>query len=327
MTIAVTNAAGFPGSHMLLRLMDRQESFIALDEEADLPAALSGSVLLRPDMSDAGALQRVLEEHGVTEIIHFTGERLPPAADTDPAVHYARNTIASFHLVKAAAAAGVKRFVFSSTASVYGVPDRMPIREETPLDPITAFGGSMAMAERIIRDIGTANGMAVAVLRYFNLAGADPEGRAGELGKPRHLIKVAAQIAVGSRREKLQVFGDDYPTPDGTAIRDYIHVADMAEAHHSALDYLRAGGNSVVLNCGYGFGASVLDVISAVERVTGEKLPVETIARRRGDPPLLIADNAEIRTLLDWAPRFDDLDYIVRSAIDWERSLLERSAA
>lgn len=326
-TIAVTNAGGYPGAHMLLSLMDAGEDFIALEPEADLPPALSGVHVVRTDLSDIAKLTRLFKARSIDEIIHFTGERLPKAQQSNPATHYEENTIATYNLVKAATAAGIRRIVFSSTASVYGVPDRMPIREETPLDPVTPFGSSMSMAERMVRDIAEANGIGAAVLRYFNLAGADPDGRAGEEGGPRHLIKIAAQIAVGTRREKLQIYGDDYPTPDGTCIRDYVHVSDMAEAHLSALDHLRHGGASVTLNCGYGFGASVLDVISAVEQVTGETLPSEIVSRREGDPPLLIADNAEIRAVLDWVPRYDDLEYIVRSAIKWESVVKQRDVA
>jgi len=215
----------------------------------------------------------------------------------------------------------VQRFIFSSTAAVYGRPARSPVGESAPIESISPYGASMAMSERILEDAAAAHGLRYITLRYFNVAGADPKLRAGQIGKPTHLVRVAAQIAVGARAEKLQIYGTDYPTPDGTAIRDYVHVSDLAEAHLSALERLRRGGASATLNCGYGRGYSVLEVIDAVERVSGRPLPCEKAPRRPGDPPQLIADSAEIRSVLDWRPRFDEIDFIVRTAIDWERKL------
>ncbi|MEQ1931818.1 MAG: UDP-glucose 4-epimerase GalE, partial [Parvularculaceae bacterium] len=228
-------------------------------------------------------------------------------------------------LLEACADAGVRRFIFSSSASVYGMPEYSPVPETAPLRPISAYGASMAMSERILADAAAAGNLSFATLRYFNVAGADPKRRAGEIGRATHLIKVAAQVAVGARKGKLQIYGSDYPTPDGTAIRDYVHVSDIAEAHLSALSWLRSGGAPVTLNIGYGRGYSVREVIDAMERVIGGAIPKEASARRAGDPPQLIADCAAIRRVLQWRPRHDDIDYIVRTAIDWEKKLLASS--
>lgn len=320
MTIAVTSAASYPGAHMVLRLRESSEQFIAIDDPAAgprLPLAIGEDMLSIP-MDDPTALATALNRHGVEEVIHFAGSGTIVQSLNDPLKCYAENTVATFGLMKACVSAGVKRIVFSSTSSVYGVPEVMPIDEDTPLNPISPFGSSMAMAERILQDVAGNNRITYVVLRYFNVAGADPAGRAGEMGKPRHLVKVVSQIAAGTRREKLQIYGNDYPTPDGTCIRDYIHVSDLADAHFAALEYLRAGRRSCILNCGYGYGASVLEVVQAVERETGQRVPLEYGPRRPGDPPQLIADNAAIRSTLDWTPRYDDIDFIVRTAIDWE---------
>ncbi len=329
MVIAVTGASGYLGTHMLLSLMDAGLDFLAIDREGDLPEALQGkgAAVLDVALEETDRLVEVFKEHGVTGVIHFPGAGSVPKSVDDPLTFYRNNTVGALALISACSRAGVKHFVLSSTASVYGEPERIPISEEQQLNPITPSGASMAMAERMVFDVGTSNGLSIVTLRYFNAAGADPEGRAGELGKPQHLIKVVAQIAVGTREEALKINGRDYQTPDGTAVRDYIHVTDIAEAHLCALHYLVAGGESVTLNAGYGQGASVLDVAYAAERVTGKTLPQEDGPRRVGDPPLLIADNAAIRSRLDWTPRYDDLDFIVRSAISWEQQLKDKSAS
>lgn len=319
MTIAVTGANGYPGSHMLLCLADGGEGFVPVDEQGVLVPALQNNYeLVTISLRDAEAMASLFVEKNITEVIHFAGGGFVEQSINKPLPCYQENTLTALSLMEACEQAEVARLVLSSCASVYGVPERMPINEATPLNPTSPFGSSMAMAERIVSDVAAAKGIDVAILRYFNLAGADPLGRAGEGGKPRHLIKVVAQIAVGTRQEKLQIYGDDYPTPDGTCIRDYVHVCDMADAHLAALRYLRAGGASVTLNCGYGYGASVLDVVAATGRVIGGPLATEIAPRRLGDPPLLIADNADIRTVLDWSPRYEELDLIVRTAIDWE---------
>ncbi len=323
MTVLVTSGAGYVGAHMLLALLDADEASIAIDDLTKGARWLvpSGARFIKVSLDDVDGLSAVFQQHDVKEVIHFAGAVRVDQSLKDPLTYYRTNTAQTLSLVEACVANGVERIVFSSTASVYGLPDQMPISEAAPICAITPYGASMAMSERIIIDAAAAHGFSYVILRYFNVAGADPNGRAGEIGKPTHLIKVAAQIAVGVRRENLQIYGSDYPTPDGTAIRDYVHVSDLAEAHLLALAHMRDGGGSLTLNCGYGRGYSVNEVIDAVGRVSGAPLPFENAERRAGDPPQLIADSAAIRMKLDWRPRYDDLDFVVRTAIDWERKL------
>lgn len=323
MSVLVTGGAGYIGAHMLLALLDAGEEAVALDNLSTGVKALipDGAVFVEGDVGNAETLARIFRDHNITEVIHFAGSILVPESIRHPLAYYTNNTANTMLLLCACVEAKVERFIFSSTASVYGTPDRVPISENSPIHSITPYGASMAMSERILEDAAAAHGLNYATLRYFNVAGADPRLRAGEVGKPTHLVKVAAQIVTGAREEKLQVFGGDYPTPDGTAIRDYVHVSDLAEAHLKAMQYLRAGKPSKILNCGYGRGYSVYEVMEAFERVTGAALPHELAPRREGDPAQLIADNAAIRTLLDWRPRYDDIDFIVETAIDWEKKL------
>lgn len=329
MSVLVTGAAGYIGSHMVLALLDAGEEVIALDDlstgSRDLVA--KGAKFIEANVGDIAALKTVFTDYDVTEVIHFAGSILIAESIRRPLDYYSNNTMNTLALIRACVDAGVTRFIFSSTASVYGTPDRVPISEHSPIKPITPYGQSMAMSERILEDAARAHDFSHVTLRYFNVAGADPKGRSGEIGKPTHLVKVAAQIAVGTRQEKLQIYGGDYSTPDGTAIRDYVHVADLAQAHFKALERLRGGGTSTTLNCGYGRGYSIHEVIESFERVCGEPLSHETVDRRPGDPPQLIADNAAIRTILDWRPRFDDLDFIVETAISWERALAQHSGS
>lgn len=327
MSVLVTGGAGYIGAHMLLALKDAGEKAVALD---DLSAGAEwltprGVPFVKADVGDWETLRRVFKEHGVKEVIHFAGSINVPESIKRPLDYYANNTGATLALLTACVEGGIKRFIFSSTAAVYGTPERVPISEQAPIVSITPYGASMAMSERILQDAAAAHDLSYVTLRYFNVAGADPKVRAGEIGKPTHLIKAAAQIAVGTRQEKLQVYGGDYPTPDGSAIRDYVHVSDLAEAHLKALERLRNKGDSVTLNCGYGRGYSVYEVIEAFKRVTGGPFPHEVAPRRAGDPPQLIADNAAIRTVLDWRPRYDDIDFIVETAIDWERQLAQKA--
>lgn len=323
MSVLVTGGAGYVGAHMLLALKAAGEHAVALDDLSVGSRALvpDDAPLVVADVGDKDALARTFAEYGIREVIHFAGSILVPESLVKPLAYYRNNTAKTLALLEACVEAGVNRFIFSSTAAVYGTPDTAPVAESAPVRSITPYGASMAMSERILTDAAAAHGLSYVTLRYFNVAGADPEGRAGEIGKPTHLIKVAAQIAVGVRKEKLQIYGADYPTPDGTAIRDYVHVADIADAHLCALSRLRAGAASATLNVGYGRGYSVREVIEAVERVTGASIPLEVAPRRAGDPPQLIADSAAIRRALDWRPRYDDIDFIVRTAIDWERKL------
>lgn len=329
MSVLVTGGAGYIGSHMLLALLAAGEKTVALDNLSTGMRELvpDEAVFVEADIGNAEALARVFDEHEVTDVVHFAGSILVPESIRHPLAYYTNNTANTLMLLCACVEAKVPRFIFSSTASVYGTPDRVPISEQAPIHSITPYGASMAMSERIVEDAAAAHDFSYMTLRYFNVAGADPDGRAGEIGKPTHLVKVGAQIAVGARKEKLQVFGADYPTPDGTAIRDYVHVSDLAEAHLKALRRLRDGGASTTLNVGYGRGYSVYEVMDAFERVTGSPLPHEIAPRRAGDPAQLIADNAAARTILDWRPRYDDLDFIVETAIEWERSLSANKAA
>lgn len=320
MTVLVTGAAGYIGAHMMLALNEAGEQSVALDNLSTGRRWLApaDAIFFEANAGDEAAVARIIAEHKITDVIHFAGSILVPESIRRPIDYYRNNTASTMSLLAACVRGGVKRFIYSSTAAVYGVPERLPISEQAELRPITPYGASMAMSERIVQDAAAAHGLDYLTLRYFNVAGADPEGRAGEIGKPTHLIKVGAQIAVGARDEALQIFGGDYATPDGTAIRDYVHVTDLVQAHLDALGRLRGGGGSATLNCGYGRGYSVYEVLEAFERTLGRKLPYEMAPRRTGDPAQLIADNAAIRTVLDWRPRYDDLEFIVKTAIDWE---------
>ncbi|WP_411816388.1 UDP-glucose 4-epimerase GalE [Hyphococcus sp. DH-69] len=326
MSVLVTGGAGYIGAHMLLALKDAGESAVALDNLSTGARWLTpdGIPFVEADVGDEAALAKVFRDHNIGEVIHFAGSILVSESLRHPLDYYQNNTANTMTLLKACVAAGIKRFIFSSTASVYGTPERVPVSEQAPIRSISPYGASMSMSERILQDAATAHDMSYVTLRYFNVAGADPKGRAGEIGKPTHLIKAAAQIALGLRQEKLKIYGNDYPTPDGTAIRDYVHVSDLAQAHLAALERLRNQGSSITLNCGYGQGQSVFEVVDAFRRVTGEAMDYEIAPRRAGDPPQLIADNAAIRTVLDWRPRYDDIDFIVKTAIDWEQQVGKR---
>ena len=323
MSVLVTGGAGYVGAHMLLALAAAGEQAVALDDLSHGARWLTppSAPLTVGDAGDVELVGRLLRQHRIEEVIHFAGSTSIVDSIARPIDYYENNTAKTLALLKACVAGGVKRFIFSSTASVYGTPEASPVNESAPVRSISPYGASMSMSERILEDVARAHGLTFVTLRYFNVAGADPKLRAGQIGKPTHLIRVAAQIAVGARREVLQIYGDDYPTPDGTAIRDYVHVSDLADAHLSALKRLREGGASARVNCGYGRGYSVLEVIDAVKRVSGAPLPSAPAPRRPGDPPQLIADSAAIRAVIDWRPRFDEIDFIVRTAIDWERKL------
>ena len=324
MTVLVTGGAGYIGAHMLLALEEAGEPAVCIDNLSTGAEWLAPDFapLIVGDIADEALLDKVFTNHDITDVIHFAGSLVISKSIKNPNAYYRNNTANTLTLVEKCVQYGVKRFIFSSTASVYGRPDRIPVSESAPVNSITPYGASMAMSERILSDAAAAYDFSYVALRYFNVAGADPRGRAGEIGKPNHLVKAAAQIAVGARQEDLQIYGNDYPTPDGTAIRDYVHVSDLAEAHLLALERLRSGGGSITLNCGYGRGYSVHEVIEALERVSGHSLPKKIAERREGDPPQLIADSAAIRTVLDWRPRFDDIDFILRTAMEWEQKLI-----
>ena len=327
MTVLVTGGAGYIGSHMALALLDAGETPVIVD---DLSAGYDWAVpadakFVEGDIGDQALIEKVFAEHGVEEVIHFAGSIVVPESVSDPLKYYLNNTVKSRALIESCVRAGVKRFIFSSTAAVYGMPDRIPIAEDQALAPISPYGSSKLMTETMLKDVSVAHDFSYAALRYFNVAGADPKGRAGQSSKEAtHLIKIASQVVTGVR-SGMNIFGDDYPTPDGTCIRDYIHVSDLASAHLAALHKLRAEAASFVVNCGYGRGFSVKEVLEAVEKATGQALDAEVAPRRDGDPPQLVADSAAIRTDLGWTPRYDDLDFIVRTAMDWERNLQKRN--
>ena len=326
MTILVTGGAGYIGSHMVHALLDAGERAVVLDNLStgfDW-AVPTGAILVAGDSGDQPLVARIIAEHRVDEIIHFAASIVVPDSVADPLGYYRNNTANSRSLIECAVKGGVKRFIFSSTAAVYGNPDRVPVGEDDPLKPMSPYGSSKLMTEMILRDASAAHGLAHVIQRYFNVAGADPELRTGQSTKgATHIIKVAVETALGMR-PKMQVFGTDYPTPDGTCIRDYIHVCDLVRAHSDALAYLRRGGSSSTLNCGYGRGFSVIEVIDTVKRVAGVDFRVERTERRAGDPAQIVAKSDRIRALLGWHPQFDDLATIVRHALAWERKLAVR---
>ena len=328
MAILVTGGAGYIGSHMTHALAEREEEVIVLDnlstgfDWAVAPAA----TLLVGDVGDADLLDMIFATHDIEAVVHFAGSIVVPESVENPLKYYANNTVNSRTLIAAAVKAGVKHFIFSSTAAVYGIPPHSPADEETPTAPINPYGRSKLMTEWMLQDVAAAHPLSYVALRYFNVAGADPQGRTGQsTPEATHLIKVACQTALGLR-EKMYIFGTDYDTPDGTCIRDYIHVTDLIAAHVDALDHLRRGGESEVMNCGYGRGFSVREVIDTVRKVVGHDFPVEEAPRRPGDPPALVAGAEKVRKLLGWQPQHDDLEEIVASAYAWERHLMERNA-
>jgi UDP-glucose 4-epimerase len=328
MTILVTGGAGYIGSHMVHALADAGERVVVLDNLSTgfRWAVAKGAPLVVGDTGDQAQVARVIAEHGVTDIIHFAASIVVPDSVADPLGYYRNNTANSRALIECAVKGGVRRFIFSSTASVYGNPATIPIGEDDPTCPMSPYGSSKLMTEIMLRDAGAAHGLDTVILRYFNVAGADPKLRTGQSTKgATHLIKVAAETALG-KRAKIDVYGTDYPTPDGTCIRDYIHVTDLVRAHADALAYLRGGGRPVTLNCGYGHGFSVLDVIETVKRVSGVDFRVDYAGKRPGDPAQIVAKSDRIRQTLGWRPQFDDLATIVAHALAWERTLPRQEA-
>jgi UDP-glucose 4-epimerase len=326
--VLVTGGAGYIGSHMVLALTDRGEDTVVLDNLSTGVRAnvAAGARFVEGNIGDAALVAKIIREHRIDAIVHFAGSIVVPDSVTDPLGYYLNNTVHSRSLIAEAVNAQVPRFIFSSTAAVYGIPEAGAVGEDAILAPISPYGSSKLMTEWMLRDTAAAHGLSYVALRYFNVAGADPKGRSGQ-STPRatHLIKVACELAVG-KRSSMQIFGRDYPTPDGTCVRDYIHVSDLIAAHVDALDWMRAAsGRTAVLNCGYGRGASVLEVIDAVEKASGKTLAVSDAPRRAGDPPSLVARADRIRAEFGWTPKHESLDEIVRSALAWERKLAHGS--
>ncbi|CAN5254250.1 UDP-glucose 4-epimerase GalE [soil metagenome] len=323
MSVLITGGAGYIGSHMALDLIDAGRACVVLD---DLTTGFASAVpaaapLIVGDIGNEVLVGRIIAEHGVTAIIHFAAKSVVPDSVADPLTYYEANTVKSAALVRAAVRGGVSQFVFSSTAAVYGDVGAIPVAETAPLLAVSPYGRTKLATEWLIEDTAQAHGFSYALLRYFNVAGADPQGRAGQsTPAATHLIKAACQAALG-RRDNLKIFGTDFDTPDGTGVRDYIQVTDLASAHSAALAHLEAGGASLRLNCGYGAGYSVRQVIAAVEHASGLTVPVELAPRRPGDPASVIADSTLIRATLPWAPHYADLELIVGQALDWERTL------
>jgi UDP-glucose 4-epimerase len=328
MTILVTGGAGYIGSHMVHELVDTGEPVVVLDNlSTGFRFLIPGAVpFVAGSTGDRELVTKTIARYGVTAIIHFAASIVVPESIADPLGYYRNNTMNTCALLDAAIEAGVRQFIFSSTAAVYGNADGAPVREDAPTLPISPYGSSKLMSEIMLHDTGKAHGLRFVVLRYFNVAGADPKQRTGQATPAAtHLIKVACEAALG-KRPKLDVFGTDYPTPDGTCVRDYIHVSDLARAHSAALGYLRRGGDSVTLNCGYGHGSSVIEVIAAVRRASGHDFPIAVAGRRAGDPAALVANVDRIRATLDWRPQYANLDTIVAHAFAWERRLPGRRA-
>jgi UDP-glucose 4-epimerase len=327
MSILVTGGAGYIGSHMVWHLVDAGERVVVVD---NLSTGFSWAVspeatLVRGDCGDQALMTRLIEEQAVDAIIHFAGSVVVPASVADPLGYYFNNTVKSRALIEAAVKTGVRHFIFSSTAAVYGMPKTAPVSEDVELTPISPYGRSKLMTEMMLADTAVAHDFNYVALRYFNVAGADPAGRTGQSTRgATHLIKVASETALGKRAEMI-VYGTDYPTADGTCIRDYIHVSDLVAAHAEALAFLRGGNASLVANCGYGHGFSVFEVIDTVKRVSGKDFAVVLGERRPGDPAAIVASPARIQERFGWQPRYADLDTIVDSALRWEKALVHRN--
>jgi len=324
--VLVTGGAGYIGSHVVRQLGEAGERVVVLDNLSTgfRESVLYGELIIG-DTGDQALVSELLTKHDVGAVMHFAAHTIVPESVANPLKYYRNNTCSSRNLLECCSAAGVEHVIFSSTAAVYGIPEVEKVTEDTPTAPINAYGTSKLMTEWMLRDLSFATDLRHVALRYFNVAGSDPEGRIGQsTEKATLLIKVACEAALG-KRDRLCIFGTDYPTPDGTGIRDYIHVEDLASAHLAALDYLRNGGDSTTLNCGYGHGYSVREVLDSVQRVHGAPLNIVEEPRRAGDPPQLIARVDKIHQTLDWDVKYDDLDFIVKTSLAWEQTLLDRA--
>jgi UDP-glucose 4-epimerase len=327
MAVLVTGGAGYIGSHMVWELLDANEEVVVLDR---LSTGFDWAVpqeakLVVGDIGDDALVRSIIRRHKVDAIIHFAGSIVVPESVADPLGYYQNNTCKTRTLLEAAVAGKVKHIIFSSTAAVYGQASMEAVSENHPLDPESPYGRSKLMTEWMLRDASAAHGFTYSALRYFNVSGADPRGRTGQSTPgATHLIKVTCETALG-KRPSMQVFGTDYPTPDGSCMRDFIHVSDLVAAHRLALARLRQGGANLVANCGYGHGYSVLEVIDSVRRLHGKDFEVKMAGRRPGDVAVVIANSALARRELGWSPKYDDLDQIVSDALSWERALSKKN--
>jgi UDP-glucose 4-epimerase len=325
-TVLVTGGAGYIGSHVVRQLGETGHDVVVLDNlSTGFAHAVLFGTLIEGDTGDKQLVSKILRDYSVESVMHFAANTIVPESVANPLKYYGNNTCCSRNLLECCQEAGVKHFIFSSTAAVYGIPENGVAGEETPLAPINPYGTSKLMTEWMLRDLSLATDLRHVVLRYFNVAGSDPQGRIGQsTQKATLLIKVACETALG-KRPHVCIFGTDYPTHDGTGVRDYIHVEDLADAHLKALNYLLAGGQSTTLNCGYGHGYSVREVLDTVEKVHGAKLNIIEEPRRAGDPPQLIAGAEKIRAQLGWEPRYDNLEFIVKTSLDWEKKLINKT--
>jgi len=322
-TILITGGAGYIGSHMVYAALESGRDVVVLDNLSTGVRALvaEGARFHQADISDQPCVRHLLQHYAVTSVIHFAGSVVVPESVEQPLTYYANNSSGSRNLIETCLQAGVRNFIFSSTAAVYGLPKRNPVTEEMPVSPINPYGRSKLMIEWMLEDAARAHDFRFVSLRYFNVAGADPKGRTGQsTPQATHLIKRACQVALG-RSPHLDIFGTDFPTPDGTGVRDYIHVTDLVGAHALALDHLERGGKSCTLNCGYGHGFSVRQVIDVVSKVAGHKLRTREVPRRAGDPPEIVADSAKLKREFGWRVEHDDLQEIVTTAYAWEKKL------
>jgi len=328
MKVLVTGGAGYIGSHVVRQLDQAGHDIVVFDNlSTGYRWAVTAGDLVEGDLADEGAIEALFSAHDFDAVLHFAAHIVVPESVSNPLKYYSNNTRNTLNLLKAVEKHRVPYMVFSSTAAVYGMPDQQVLTEDLPLAPINPYGASKMMSERMIMDLSAASSLKHVILRYFNVAGANPDGLLGQATPDAtHLIKVACECVTG-QREGMSVFGTDYDTRDGTCVRDYIHVEDLAKAHVMALDYMAGGGDSKVLNCGYGRGFTVREVIDVVKRLSGKDFPVTETGRRAGDPEALMADNTRIREVLGWVPDYDDLETIVRTALDWEAVWQKKKAA
>jgi len=325
MKILVTGGAGYIGSHVVKALGGEGHDLLVFDNLSTGHewAVLSGDLAIG-DLADARTLDRIVEEFKPAAVMHFAASIQVEESVRKPLAYFRNNVGNTLNLLEAVRRHGIRNFIYSSSAAVYGIPDEIPVAESAPLQPINPYGATKVMGEHMLRDLAAAHDFRYVAIRYFNVAGADADGQIGQAYRePTHLITRALKAAKG-KSTGLSIFGNDYPTPDGTCIRDYIHVDDIARAHVQALDYLMDKGNSEIMNCGYGRGFSVREVVSVVKQVTGADFPVREVERRPGDPPALVASNSTLQELTGWEPRYDDLEFIIRTAWKWERTLDRR---